>query len=147
MSGHVDALSRCPQMPFMSLCTPSLASGDFVSNRWYPRAARVTLPNSPESWQAPGAYNPLGWFFANDWLHWRIWTSSSLVSSPDELRCNFYSRVSWRIGLKLDFAWNCTFVCLFPLSYLASLTSFLGSPGNISLINHLHLNCHLRVCF
>ena len=66
MSGHVDALFRSPQIPVTFFCTPSLASGVFVSNRCYLWAAAATVPKSSESWKYPGVYTMLGWPSAKD---------------------------------------------------------------------------------
>lgn len=117
--------------------SPFIASFAFVSNSWHSWATGATLPSYSESWKHPGVY----------WVATCQWILSSFASTLDELRCNFYSRASCGIRLRLDFAWNCTLACLVPLPYLDSLALFLGSPGDISLINYLQLNYHLRVCF
>lgn len=60
MSGHIDVLSRFPQIPFTFLGTPSLVFGAFVSNRCFPWDTGAILPHSADSWLSPGVYNALG---------------------------------------------------------------------------------------
>lgn len=59
-SGHVDALSRSPQIHFTFLHTLSLAPSAFVSNRWHPWDTGAIVPNSTEKWTPSGFYSVLG---------------------------------------------------------------------------------------
>lgn len=69
------------------------------------------------------------------------------------LRYNLHSRVPmWYqavLSMMGDFSWNDILICFPPLSYpvFCYFGFFVGLPRRFDLVNHLHTNPCLRICF
>lgn len=80
-------------------------------------------------------------------LRVELWKLSSLAPRIDKSEVNLHSRTYCSIQLLWVFLRNSTpWLGRLPSLVLLPLT-FIFSPGSTSLISHLHMNLHLRVCF
>lgn len=78
-------------------------------------------------------------------LEWGEWKPSPLALSWDDVHFRLPLQDQAQIYPLLDFCLR-TQPYLAPPSCPAFFTPSLVSPRNISLINHLHMNLHVRVC-
>lgn len=127
----------CASNPSLSVQGLPLGAGDFFSLR-RAESARQFMTHT----KLQGT-----WPIANDPLPWEYKSLATLSWVGKNLKVQLMPLSSLSIRLSVVSHKITLFPGFVPFPYYpASFSTLLASPGNISLLNHLHMNLHFRIC-